>query len=196
MYAEIQDRSSAGIVASGSRLVPPVGQSTAPWYLVYTKPRQEAVALTNLQQQGYEAYLPLYKVLKRSAGSASSAPSAVFEPMFARYVFFRPSSVRQSISAARSTRGVCSLVSFGFEPAVVSDETIDAVRACERTRSEADLASLSPFQVGCEVRLRNGPLKGLLGVVQMVSAKRVTLLLELLGKPQRIQMEHQALALA
>ena len=29
------------------------------WYLIYTKPRQEKVALQNLEQQGYQCYLPL-----------------------------------------------------------------------------------------------------------------------------------------
>ena len=28
------------------------------WYLVHTKPRQEGLALENLERQGYECYLP------------------------------------------------------------------------------------------------------------------------------------------
>ena len=37
------------------------------WYLAYTKPRQEAVAHVNLEQQGFEAYLPLFKKFKTYA---------------------------------------------------------------------------------------------------------------------------------
>jgi transcriptional antiterminator RfaH len=29
------------------------------WHVVYTKPRQEAIALTQLERQGYPCYLPL-----------------------------------------------------------------------------------------------------------------------------------------
>lgn len=170
-------------------------RASQPWYLVYTKPRQEQVALVNLQQQGFETYLPLYKTLRKTPADAAASP-AVFEPMFARYVFFRPATARQSIAGARSTRGVCSLVSFGSEPAVVPHDVIDAIRNCEQSRNQADLATLSSLQPGCHARLRNGALKGLVGVVQVVSAKRVTLLLELLGQEQRIQVVHQNLTLA
>ena len=36
------------------------------WYLAYTKPRQETVAHSNLEQQGFEAYLPLFKKFKKT----------------------------------------------------------------------------------------------------------------------------------
>lgn len=175
--------------------IPAAEEATGPWYLAYTKPRQEQVALANLQQQGFEAYLPLYKTFKKSPVGASDAV-IVFEPMFARYVFFRPRSARQSIAPVRATRGVSSLVSFGFEPATIGHELLRAIRACEQARNQADPAALSPFQPGSRVELRSGPLKGLVGVVQMVSAKRVALLLELLGRPQRVEVAPQALALA
>lgn len=38
------------------------------WFLVRSKPRQEAVALTNLTRQGYESYLPMFaaeKIVRR-----------------------------------------------------------------------------------------------------------------------------------
>lgn len=175
--------------------IPAAEEITDPWYLAFTKPRQEQVALANLLQQGYQAYLPLYKIFNRSSlGGAEAA--AVFEPMFARYVFFRPGSARQSIAPVRATRGVSSLVSFRFEPATIGHELMLAIRKCEQARDEADLAALSPFQAGSHARLRSGPLQGLVGVVQMVSAKRVALLLDLLGKPQRIEVDHHALAVA
>ena len=56
------------------------------WYLAYTKPRQEAVAHANLEQQGFEAYLPLFKKFKKT----EQGPVALFEPMFPRYLLFRP----------------------------------------------------------------------------------------------------------
>jgi hypothetical protein len=35
---------------------------TTAWYLVHTKPRQEDVALANLERQGYECYLPQLRI--------------------------------------------------------------------------------------------------------------------------------------
>ncbi|MEN9764019.1 MAG: transcription/translation regulatory transformer protein RfaH, partial [Pseudomonadota bacterium] len=38
--------------------------STIAWYLVHTKPRQEDIALMNLERQGYTCYLPRLSVEK------------------------------------------------------------------------------------------------------------------------------------
>lgn len=162
------------------------------WYVAYTQPKREQVAASNLEQQGFEAYLPQYKTFKKSP--AGSFP--VFEPMFPRYIFFRPGNARQSISGARSTRGVSFILSFGFNPALLKPEELLAIQACEAERNRADLGEISPFQPGLQVRLRNCGLRGLEGLVQSVSAKRVTLLLELLGRQKTVSVEHHQLELA
>lgn len=162
------------------------------WYVVCTQPRREEVALANLRQQGFEAYLPLYKTVKKSP--AGSLP--VFEPMFPRYVFFRPGQPSQSISGARSTRGVSFVLSFGFNPAVLKADEIRLIQACESERNQESLREISPFQPGRQVRLSHCGLQGLEGLVQSVSAKRVTLLIELLGRQKTVSVEHHQLELA
>ena len=62
-------------------------QGLSRWYLAYTKPKQESVAQFNLEQQGFEVYLPLFKKFKKT----EQGPVALFEPMFPRYILFRPS---------------------------------------------------------------------------------------------------------
>jgi transcriptional antiterminator RfaH len=161
------------------------------WYLVYTKPKQESIALLNLQQQGFHVYLPLYKRFKSSPTSGHLG----FEAMFPRYVFFRPASAAQSISSARSTRGVTSIVRFGFEPAVVSDATVQAIQQFEQQRNNADLADISPLQPGTPVRFKNSALKGMQGLVKSVSSKRVAVLMELLGQDQLVHVNHSQLEL-
>ena len=93
--------------------VPANSVAEATWYLAYTKPRQERLAQLNLDQQAFETYLPLFKTLSKNVAPTHVQTLEVFEPMFARYIFFRPSSARQSIATARSTRGLSSIVSFG-----------------------------------------------------------------------------------
>ncbi|MGH8857619.1 MAG: transcription termination/antitermination protein NusG [Polaromonas sp.] len=162
------------------------------WYVVYTQPKREQVALCNLEQQGFEAYLPQYKTFKKSPAGLLAA----FEPMFPRYVFFRPGNAGQSISGARSTRGVSFVLSFGVNPALLKAEQLLAIRHCESERKLADLSEVSPFQPGLQVRLRDCGLRGLEGLVKSVSAKRVTLLLELLGRQTTVDVEHHQLELA
>jgi len=166
-------------------------ESGEPWYLVYTKPKQESVALQNLQQQGFHAYLPLYKRLKKAAASVQVG----FEPMFARYVFFQPARSTQSISSATSTRGVTSLVRFGNEPALVKPGVLHVIQEFERRRNAADIAELSVLRPGKQVRLRNSALDGVEGLVKSVSSQRVAVLLELMGQPQLVNVEHHQLEL-
>lgn len=162
------------------------------WYLAYTKPKQESIARLNLSNQGFDAYLPLYKAWKKTLDDGAMG----FEPMFPRYVFFRPSSARQSLSTVRSTRGVQSIVSFGFEPATLKPELLDAIRVFENQRNHSGLEEVSPFQPGSRVRLRDPALRELEGTVHMVSSKRVAVLIEILGRQKLVSVEHRQLEMA
>lgn len=156
------------------------------WYLAYTKPRQEEIARFNLEQQGFEAYLPLYKKFKKT----ELGPVSVFEPMFPRYLFFRPVQASLGLSTVRSTKGVTTLVRFGFEPAVVQESLLQRIRQLEETRNQATLLELSPLRSGQKVRIRHTALHGVDALVQSVSSKRVAVLLEILGRPAVVELEH------
>jgi transcriptional antiterminator RfaH len=156
------------------------------WFVAYTKPRAEDIAQVNLRQQGFEVYLPLYKKFKKT--ELGSAPQ--FEPMFPRYIFFRIQVAQQSLSTVRSTKGVNNLVRFGFEPARIQDELITIIRDLEVSRNEITIAEASSFQIGQGVRLKHNALANLQGLVQGVGSKRIAVLLEILGRPTVVQVEH------
>ena len=94
------------------------------WYVVYTKARQEDVALENLQRQGFEAYLPRWKVTKRK----QSLLSSLIEPFFPRYLFIHMARSQDNWAPIRSTRGVCGLVRFGGSPNPVPDDFIKMLK--------------------------------------------------------------------
>ncbi len=161
------------------------------WHVAYTKPRQEDIAKINLERQGFEVYLPLFKTFKkpRKGGDASQAGVLlIHEPMFPRYVFFKPKSATQSLGTLRSTRGVASVVMFGATFAHIPLELLQSIRAAEQLRNDAGLDQVSPFQPGSRVRLSDPALAGLEGLVQEVSAKRVVLLLEILGRQKTLKV--------
>lgn len=174
-------------------------QSPQTWHVAYTKPRQERIALENLQRQGFDAYLPLFKVYKkrRRAGVAKADANGllVHEPMFPRYLFFRATRPDQSFATLRSTRGVASVVRFGVEFAVVTPALIQAIYDLEQQRDDADMGVVSPFQPGCRVRLCDPALAGLEGLVQESSAKRVIVLLNILGRQKTLKVEHSQIEL-
>jgi len=166
--------------------VPPTSMA---WFLVRSKPRQEAVALTNLMRQGYESYLPLFaaeKLVRRK-------PAIVQEPMFARYLFVRldTSGNGQSWSPIRSTVGISELVCFGSRPARVDAALIATLRERE-TAQQADPDAL--FAAGDSVRITEGAFAGLEAIYQMNDAEgRAMVLLDLLSKPVAMTIDAASL---
>lgn len=168
-------------------------QST--WYLVYSKPRQEFIAAEQLNRQGYVTYLPVCEHRTRTGRKASPELQGAAEPMFPRYVFVQTGRAQQSLSPVRSTRGVCTLVSFGFGPVTVSPDVIEHVRHVEALRASVDQLNLPPMTVGQQVRLRHESLQALQGLVTAVAGERVTLLLNILGRDKCLKVHHSELEL-
>ena len=154
------------------------------WYVIHTKPRQEQRALANLEQQGYTCYLPLLateKLYRRVL-------KVVHEPLFARYLFIQldSSQAGKSWSPIRSTLGVSRLVSFGAEPAVISGELIQALRA------QADGQTQQPqrlFEPGERVQIVQGAFAGLEAVYQMADGEsRAMVLIDILSKSVKLSL--------
>ena len=145
------------------------------WHLVYTKPRQEELAHTNLQNQHYESFLPLITKEKISRGKKV----LIKESMFPRYLFVRlKGDGQQSWFSIRSTRGVSHLVTFGGHLAMLDDEVMDNLiqRLDENPVVEA-------FMEGDKVEIVDGPFGGLEAVFRTFNGEgRATLLLEFMAK--------------
>ena len=157
------------------------------WLVAYTKPRLEHIALQNLELQNFQAYLPRYKKFKNT----EAGPVPVFEPMFPRYILFRPSKPEQSIETVRSTKGISHVVRFGHEPGVVSANMVATIQAFEASQNQATLQEMSNFKAGQKVKLKHVALGNMEGLVQSVSSKRVAVLLEILGRPTVVQVDHR-----
>lgn len=161
----------------------PAAPSTESWYLVLTKPRQENVALANLERQGYECYLPQMRIERIRRRKAQVAT----EPMFPRYLFVRLDSSDQgkSWSPIRSTLGVSQLVHFGAQAAKVDDTLIELLRQREQT-----LPTEVMFHSGDSVVITDGPFAGLEAIFQTADAeRRAFILLKILAKPVSMQID-------
>ena len=157
--------------------------STLSWYLVHTKPRQEDVALANLDRQGYECYLPQMRIERVRRRKAE----VTTEPMFPRYLFIRLDSSDQgkSWSPIRSTLGVSQLVHFGARAAKVDDTLVDLLRQRERA-----LPTQAMFHSGDSVVIADGPFAGIEAIYQTADAERRSfILLEVLSKPVSMRID-------
>lgn len=155
------------------------------WYVVYCKPRQEAVAEENLLRQGFRVYLPRVRSNRRRREKWIKA----VEPLFPRYIFIHIDPVRRSTAPVRSTRGVVALLRFGGQLAVVPDEVIDVLLQGEDPATGLHQDNRPLLCAGDPVKLMHGPLAGMEGIfAQEDGEQRVTVLLELLGKINRISI--------
>ncbi len=161
--------------------------STESWYLVHTKPRQEDVALANLQRQGYECYLPQMRIERIRRRKVEIAT----EPMFPRYLFIQLDSSDQgkSWSPIRSTLGVSQLVHFGARAAKVDDTLVELLRQREQA-----MPLDAMFHSGDSVVITDGPFAGIEAIYQTADAdRRAFILLEILSKPVSMRIDTESL---
>src|SRR5699024_5665260 len=76
------------------------------WYLIQTRPRQEARAHEHLANQGFEVFYPRLTVARLNKGQESQRQ----EPLFPNYLFVRLRAGTDNWSPIRSTRGVLRMV--------------------------------------------------------------------------------------
>jgi transcriptional antiterminator RfaH len=157
------------------------------WYLLRTKPRQEAVAEEHLRQQKFRAFLPLYRCNRRKQGRWTE----VAEPMFPGYLFIHIDLAQQNCAPIRSTKGVSGFVRFGLEPAPVPDAVVGELMAAETGKA----GRLPPlFKPGDAVGIVAGGFSGLNAIFQAEKgADRVILLLDLLGRSSRVTLHRDAI---
>jgi transcriptional antiterminator RfaH len=155
------------------------------WYVAQTHAKAEHKALFNLDRQGFTAYLPQYRKRRRHARKTDWIKA----PLFPRYIFvaFDPQRARwRSIS---STIGIAHLICTSERPLPLPDGVIDDIRARETADGLVDLTEPAPFEKGEAVKVIAGPLANLIGFFEeMTDSERVTVLLDMLGRPLRVRL--------
>ena len=154
------------------------------WYLVYSKPQQERLALENLNRQGYVSYLPQMRARRRRQGRYVK----VVEPMFPRYLFIRLSDETDNWGPIRSTIGVANLVRFGMQPARVPDALIELLKSRE---DDEGIQRIEPKELrpGDRVRIVEGVMAGYEAIFEAKTSKeRVSVLLKIANTTARVQV--------
>ena len=139
------------------------------WHALYVRSRAEKKVLSQLEDNGYKAYLPLVTELKKW----SDRKKKVEEPLFKSYVFVY-SSEKEYIPIL-NVYGVVKFVSFEHKAVVVPENQILAIKkfVSEYERGEEfKMLNDEDLKVGQRVRIINGPMKGLTGRLETIRNKR------------------------
>jgi len=164
-----------------------VRQSSSNWFAVYTKPRQERIALLNLERQSFECFLPM---AENPFQHRSGKNETRREPLFSRYLFLNAIPEHQNLATVRSTRGIVGLVRTSLALIRVPESIINALKT--RMDPETGLIALDPVRLnnGDKVRIFDGPFVRLEGVLkEHRSETRALLLLKMLGTETAVEVD-------
>jgi transcription antitermination factor NusG len=106
-----------------------------------------------------------------------------------RTYYSDPLSIEREVCAADAVIGAV-LLPGGTAPKLVSASMVDTIKAFETSQNQATLQEMSNLKAGQKVKLKHVALGSLEGLVQSVSSKRVAVLLEILGRPTVVQLDH------
>jgi transcription antitermination factor NusG len=152
------------------------------WYAAYTCPRHEKRIADQLTNQSLEHFLPLYTAVHRW----KNGRALVQLPLFPGYVFVRIAlKNRLQILEVPS---VVRLVGFNSSPTPLDDAEMNAMRAALENGVTA-----TPYRyltAGKRVRIKNGPLEGLEGIVIYRKGKlRVVISIEMIMRSMAVDIE-------
>jgi transcriptional antiterminator RfaH len=160
---------------------------------VQSHPHGENKAVSHLNRQGFETYLPLYQKRRRHARRTEM----ITAPLFPRYLFVAVDMAAQRWLSIQSTIGVSKLVCNGSVPAPVPAGVVDALKYREDENGLFVFDARPRFAPGDSVRIVDGAFASCLGRFEGLRAgERVAVLLDLLGRRVRVILDDLAVAVA
>jgi transcription antitermination factor NusG len=154
------------------------------WFAIYVKPRTEWCVAETLQSKGYEHFLPHYACApisgRRSKGSRL--------PLFPGYVFCRYDSTAKGLIV--TTPGIIRIVGYGNAPIPVDEQEIAALKTV--MDSGLNAKPWPNLEFGDRVRIQDGPLRGLTGVLRSVNKRRqLVISLTLLQRAALVELKQE-----
>jgi len=161
---------------------------TYPWFALQVRMRHESDVADHLHGKSYEWFLPLYKERKRW----SDRIKEVDAPLFPGYIFcrFDPHDRLPILK----TPGVTQIVGYGHTPVAVDEREITAIR--KLVASGVPNFPCAYLEVGSQVRIETGALRGLEGILTEVKGKRrLVLSITLLQRSVAVEIDSDAVSL-
>jgi transcription antitermination factor NusG len=152
------------------------------WYAAYTCAQHEKRVAEQFTQRALENFLPQYESVRRWKDRRVKLQL----PLFPGYVFVRI-ALRDRLRVLE-TPSVVRLVEFNGRPAALPDKEMEALRACVAARLAAE--PHVHLTVGRRVRIKNGPLAELEGVlIRKKNTFRVVLSLNLIARSAAVEVD-------
>jgi transcription antitermination factor NusG len=153
-----------------------------PWYAIWTRSRHEQVVRRQLDEKGFETFLPTVTRVSRWKDRKKS----IDWPLFPGYCFARFDS-QDRLRVLNST-GAVSIVGFSGEDAPIPEQEIEDIRRLLATHLPYDPCPL--LKEGMMVEVVGGPLKGVSGrLVRKGMHDRLILAVNLIGQGVSVDID-------
>jgi len=129
------------------------------WVALYTNPRAEKKAESNLKEAGFEVYLPLRKELH----TWSDRKKWVEVPLLKSYIFAKITA-KQQIPVV-NVSGVTALVRFHNHIATIPESEIQMMKDFIAAEVGVQVLTMEKLKRGSRVRIHTGPLAGKIGTL-------------------------------
>jgi transcriptional antiterminator RfaH len=158
------------------------------WFVVQFKPNSHHQATKNLNQQGFETFLPLHDItLRKSSRFVTS-----IKPLFPGYMFVSFDKAEPGWQRINNTYGVSRLVTFNSTLKSIPSTFINNLM--RRYDSSGKLVPIVKMNKGDKVKILAGPFANFIATVEKYETdQRIWVLMDLMGRKTKIQTPSVAL---
>jgi transcription antitermination factor NusG len=156
------------------------------WYAVHTRSHHERTASKELAAQNFEVYLPEYRTMSKR----KDRKKEIKRPLFPGYVFVRTSLTGGKRIAVLQTKGVVRIIGAGHKPVAIPDHELESVRIL--LSNSQDAGPCPAAEKGQLVEVMEGPLRGVVGVVEAAKKRKIVVSVELVGRAVSATLDTEA----
>lgn len=163
-------------------------EPNARWFAVQTLYRHEKSVFRQLSEDGRESFVPTYRELRKW----SDRQKVIETPLFPGYVFVRLGDLPSERVEVLRKPGVMSFVGNRQENSAIPDAEIENLK--HLVRSGVPYTPCSYLKVGQRVRVRDGALRGLEGIlVRVANEDTVVLSVDLVQRSVMVRIQGYSL---
>ena len=161
------------------------------WFILQYKANSHHRAIKNLNQQGFETFLPFYDTTSRKESRFINAT----QPLFPNYMFISFNRAKSEWRKINNTYGVIRLVYFNSILKSIPTEVIENLKA--RCDVSGQLLPIKRLKKGDQIKVSNGPFTSFIATVETYETdQRIWILMELMGRKTKIQASLEDLQLS
>ena len=158
------------------------------WYVFYTRSRWEKKVNSFLHENGFEAFLPLHKVMRQW----SDRKKKVEVPLFNSYIFVKTN--KNKIYDVLQIPGIVRSLKYNGEPAVLHDTEYRTIKNWLETGLPLEVEHLNTeFQLGERVKVIGGVFNGVVGEVRKISENTCCIVLKSIQQVLKVNIRKELL---